>query len=340
MKILVKALHFSVLAAIVPVLSAQTLNLSSNFVNQVKNRATVSIQFELDAHLNKPHPVARSGDDGDVHMAGRAPEVQLPMVVEIMNAGEKDQSASLKLMNGTPAKQSIAVTGAWRIWFEHPSQGEQTQGDSVEVPANSNPNHVFEIHPVTVFGGNDIADSSLVPIEDPNNGNSYAAYSATEAFGRYEKLEATVEVSDTSVSITSKEVGYNYTKFELEPAGKVQQTADGCFVLANVYDLSDDESPVTAAPRRMVFVANTEPAKALLSLPPGGRMQVLGIPRVNLAEVAAVRPGEAVDLPLPYEMIVVAVFPDQESKVASGHPASPHPASSHPAKPSGRRRKR
>ena len=335
MKILAAALHFSALAAIVPVLSAQPLNLSSSFVNQVKNRATLSIQFELDAHLTKPHPVERSGDDGDVHMAGRAPEVQLPMVVEIMNAGEKDQSASVKLMNGTPAGQTIAVTGAWRIWFEHPSQDEQTQGDSVEVPANSNPNHVFEIHPVTAFGGNDIGDSSLVPIEDPKNGHLYAAYSAGVAFGRYEKLEATVEVSDTAVSITSKQVGYNYTEFELEPAGKAQQTPDGFFVLANVYDTSDDETPVTAAPRRMVFVAKTEPAKELLSLPPGGRMHVLGIPRVNLAEVAAVQPGKAVDLPLPYEMIVVAVLPDEESNVASTHAAS-----SHPAKPNGPGRKR
>lgn len=326
MKILGTALQFSVLAAIVPVLPAQTLNLSSHFVNEVKNRATISIQFELDAHLTKPHSVARSGEDGDIHMAGRAPEVQLPMVVEIMNAGEQGQSTSVKLLNSTSAGQKIAVTGAWRIWFEHPSPGEQTQGDSVNAPANSNPNHVFEIHPVTAFGQNDIGDSSLVPIEDPRSGHQYSAYSASEAFGHYEKLDATVKVSDTAVSITSKKVGYNYTEFELEPAGQKQDVPDGFFVLANVYDLSDDETPVTAAPRRMVFLANTEPAKKFQALPPGGRMHVLGIPRVNLAEVAAVQSGEAVDLSLPYEMIVVAVWPDEESNAAGAHRDTRHPS--------------
>lgn len=326
MRILGRILRFSALAALVPVLSAQTLNLSSDFVNRVKNRATLSIQFELDKHLTAPHPVSRSGDDGDVHMAGRAPEVKLPMVVEIMNAGEKAQAGSVNLMNSTPAGQSVAVTGAWRIWFEHPSQGEQTQGDPVEEPGTSNPNHVFEIHPVTSFGGMDIGDSSLVPIESPASGNPYNAYSANDAFGHYEKLEATVEVSDTAVSISSKQAGFNYTEFMLEPAGQAQKTEDGVFVLANVYDTSDDETPVTAAPRRMVFIANTAPAKQLLALPAGGRMHVLGIPRVNLAEVAAVHPGEAVDLPLPYEMIIVAVMPEEESSPTETRSGGAHKA--------------
>ncbi|MGB8064458.1 MAG: hypothetical protein WCF26_21395 [Candidatus Sulfotelmatobacter sp.] len=93
---------------LVPTLEAETLTLSADFVNQNKNRATVAIQFELDAHLKSPHKIESSGDDGDVHMAGRAPEIQLPMVAEIMNAGLKDQSASVDLMNQTaPGKPSL-----------------------------------------------------------------------------------------------------------------------------------------------------------------------------------------------------------------------------------------
>ena len=312
----------SILAAVVlsiSTLQAETLTLSLAFVNQCKNRATIGAQFELDAHLTSPHRIGSSGDDGDVHMAGRAPEVQLPMVVEIMNAGMDAQSSSFDLMNSTPAGQNINLEGVWRIWFEHPSTGDQTQGDPVDVPANSNPDHVFEIHPVTSFGGNDIADTSLVPIVNPNNSsNSYQAYDANTAFGNYEKLTSTISVSDTAVSITAKKAGYNYTEFILEPAGAVQTGDNGVFVLANVYDVSDEETPVTRN-RRMVFVDNSEPAKALKNLPSGGRLHVLGIPRVNLAEVAAVAPGDAVSMPLPYEMIVVAVFPDSET--GGGAPA-------------------
>ena len=309
-------------------LEAETLTLSLDFVNQCKNRATIDTHLELDAHLTSPHRIGSSGDDGDVHMAGRAPEVQLPMVAEIMNAGMDAESSSLSLMNQTTTGQTIPVTGVWRIWFEHPSPGDQTQGDPVDMPANSNPDHVFEIHPITNFDGNDIADSSLIPITDPNDGHSYSAYPASKAFDAYEKLSATISVSDTSVSITANKAGYNYTEFILEPAGQFAQGDNGLFVLANVYDVSDQETPITQ--RRMVFVDNTEPAKALQNLPAGGRLHVLGIPRVNLAEVAAVSPGNPVDISLPYEMIVVALFSDSIS--GNGSPANPTPSTSKPSK--------
>ena len=304
----------------VSTLHAETLNLSPDFVNQCKNRATISIQFELDAHLTSPHKISRSGDDGDVHMAGRAPEVQLPMVAEIMNAGLDAESASLDLMNQTAPGKTIPITGAWRIWFEHPSTGDQTQGDPVDVPENSNPDHVFEIHPITKFGPNDIANSSFVPIDKPDNTNpqvpeDYDAYAASKAFGAYEKLKATVSVSDAEISITAKRAVYNYTEFLLEPVDQPMAGDDGTFVLANVYDVSDPENPVTSAPRRMVFVSNTQPEAALHNLAHGHMLHVLGIPRVNLAEVAAVS-GSDVDMALPYEMIVVAILPDgQTSRV-------------------------
>jgi hypothetical protein len=242
------------------------------------------------------------------------------MVAEIMNAGQSAESASVTLMNNTSAGQTVPLTGVWRIWVEHPSPGDQTQGDSVDVPANSNPDHVFEIHPITNFDGQDVADSSLIPITDPSDGHSYSAYPASTAFAAYEKLQSTISVSDTSVSINANKAGYNYTEFLLEPAGTPAQGDNGIFVLANVYDLSDPETPVTASPRRMVFVDNTEPAKQLASLSPGQRLHVLGIPRVNLAEVAAVSGSNPVDMALPYEMIIVAVFPDGQTP--TGTPAN------------------
>lgn len=315
-----KLLSFLCVAALlVSTLHAGTLTLSADFVNRNKNRATIVMKnFELDAHLTSPHSIGKSGDDGDVHMAGRADEVQLPMVAEIMNAGLAAESKSVSLMNGTSQGDKIPMTGVWRIWFEHPSTGEQVQGDSVDVPANSNPAHVFEIHPITNFAGQDIADSSLVPIADPDDGKTYEAYPAKVAFGAYEKLKASFSISATAVSITAKKAVYNYTEFVLDPAGKAVKGDDGVFVLANVYDVSDEEDAVTDSPRRMVFVENTEPARQLLALKKGQRMHVMGIPRVNLAEVAAMSTGETDNVSLPYEMIIVAVFADEPSGAGAG----------------------
>jgi hypothetical protein len=263
-------------------------------------------------------------------MAGRASEVQLPMVAEIMNAGLGAQSASVGLMNHSSSGQTVPVTGAWRIWFEHPSPDDQTQGDAVDVPANSNPDHVFEIHPITNFDGQDIADSSLVPITDPSDGHSYDAYPASVAFAAYEKLRATIRVSDDVVSITANKAGYNYAGFVLEPIGQPLQGDNGTFVLANVYDVSDAETPVTSVPHRMVFMEDTEPAKQLASLARGQRMHVLGIPRVNLADVAVVTGSDAVSMLLPFEMIVVAVFSDHEDVSTSKRATNKHgPGTTH-----------
>jgi hypothetical protein len=308
----------------VSTLHGETLTLSSSFVSQVKNKAVIPIRLELDAHLTLPHKIGRSGDDGDIHMAGRADEVQLPMVVEIMNAGLPPQAASVKDMNQSSSGQILPVTGAWRIWFEHPSPGDQVQGEPVDIPANSNPDHVFEIHPVTNFDGQDIADSSFIPIAKGQK--SYDAYPAKTAFAAYEKLKATISASDTAISITSLKAGYNYADFVIELAGQPQVASqadssdNGIFVLANVYDSRDLEEPVTTDVRRMVFVENTEPAKQLLSLPKGGRMHVLGIPRVNLAEVAELAKGGSVDTALPYEMIIVAIMSDADDASESGEP--------------------
>jgi hypothetical protein len=284
---------------------AGTLILSSDFVNRVKNTATISVHLELDAHLKTPHRIAKGGDDGDIHMAGRADEVQLPLVAEIVNA--RNEPGSLKLLNGTPAGNTVDVTGVWRIWFEHPGKADMIQGAPVDVPGDSNPDHVFEIHPITLFGNNNVLDS-FVPIANRNS--SYQAYPAATAFASYENQDSTIQISDTSVSITAKQAGYNYTEFVMELAGDPQASNDGFFVLANVFDTSDQENPVVADVRRMVFVKGTDPANQLLNLGKGDRLHVLGIPRVNLSEVAAVPPGDPVRMNLPYEMIIVAVLPD------------------------------
>jgi len=310
---------FCVPLLIVSTLQAETLTLSKKFVQDNKNRATIDLKLELDAHLNTPHKVGAGGDDGDVHMAGRSDQVRLPMVAEIINAGIADKPVkdSIGLMKATPDGATIDASGVWRIWFEHPSKGTQIQGKKVPVPANTNPDHVFEIHPITKFGGFDIADASFVHIlgKSKNDSCSYHAYPAAKAFGEYENQKATISVTSTSVSITAKKVGFNYAEFLLDPVGKSKPGTDGIFVLADVFDVSDPETPMTSSPRRMVFVSGTKPADALKELEKnkGGPLHVLGIPRVNLAEVAQVS-GTQTDVPLPYEMIVVAVLADDEAQ--------------------------
>lgn len=67
---------------------------------------------------------------------------------------------------------------------------------------NPNPDHCFEIHPITKYAGKPILDS-LQEI------NGFTPKDAESAFGRYEQLSATLDIGDQTVTITSKQVGFN-----------------------------------------------------------------------------------------------------------------------------------
>src|ERR1700694_5331271 len=126
---------------------AETLALNKAFVQKYMNKATITATLEVDVHPNTPHAISKGGDDGDIHMAGRAKEIGLPLVAEIVNA--RAESKALTLLVNPAAQQPTRVTGVCRIWFEHLGTAPQVQGQAVPLPATSNPNHLFEIHPIT-----------------------------------------------------------------------------------------------------------------------------------------------------------------------------------------------
>ena len=298
---------------------AETLVLDKSFVATYQDKATISVSFEVDEHPQAPHS---QKSDGDMHIAGRASEVGLPLVAEIVNARSKENKGALDLVKQTASGRTVRVAGAWRIWFEHLGKVDMVQFDKVEVPTTTNPAHLFEIHPITDFADQNLRQASFQPIP------GYQAYDAAKAFAFYEGVDATVEGSKSAIMLESGTGRYNYAEFFIEPTGAPQKVGDGLLVLAEVYVAADSEEAITAQPRRMVFVSGTAPAKAIAALPEGERLHVLGIPRVNLAEVAALAADhvdDPVQVKLPYEMIVVAVLPPDAASGAA-EPAAAAPA--------------
>ena len=290
-----------------------TLALNKTFVQRYKDRATMTTNLNVDHYPEdaKPHGIKRSGEDGDIHMAGRDSVFKLPLVAEIMNA-RFAPTAIQRLLDTIPT-QAISVTGAWRLWFEHPATTNQIQGNTFPTSTDSNPAHVAEIHPITKFSGIDLLDTFTEISDRKTPPKIYEAYTAETAFTYYDGLECTIKASNTAIMIASKKSVYNYADFYIELAGTPKEVSDGYLVLANVYESeSNEDDPVNFAPRRMVFVKGTEPANQLLSLPQGGRLHVLGIPRINLTEVYLIAQQNGtteVSVNLPYEMIIAAVLP-------------------------------
>ena len=288
-----------------------TVALTKGFVRKYKDKATISTTFDIDKHHDHPNPIGSGSDDGDIHIAGRDTVVRLPMVAEIIN-GAKEKSALDFLLQST-AGDAIPLTGVWRLWFEHPGNTDQIQGEDVSIPKNTNPDHIFEFHPVVKFGSFDVFDS-FAPIEDEEA--EFRGYSAEKAFDAYEKRPGLITRSDTAIMIQSNKAGFNYAEFQMRLAGKPKDVGDGFIVFANIYNANakTNDDPVVDESRRMVFVKGTKPADAVKDLKKGDKLHVLGIPRVNLNLVYAIASGlhgdEEYSEGLPYEMVIVAVLKD------------------------------
>lgn len=291
--------------AIAPLGQAGTIVLKRAWIERYKDRATIDANFTIDHAHPKPNTPAK---DGDMHVAGRAPqEIGLPMVAEIMNAAAANEQGAVKQVHANEGNgQFIPVTGAWRIWFEHPpSSASQIQFANFPPAANTNPDHVFEIHPLTKVGNND-----LVPSFHDIKG--FAPKDAQAAFGAYEKLSVSIRATSTAVTITSSKAGYNYVLFTLHATSKATALGDGGLALtASVLPEAGEEDDEIAENVRMIFVPGSDPFNKVKSgFGIGDELTVLGIPRVNLNALSTFiqSAGTAtVTRKLPYEMIIVAL---------------------------------
>ena len=276
--------------------------LLNSFIDTYANRATIETGFTVDMAHKKPNPPSK---DADIHIAGRGNKVKLPMVAEIMNAKESPEALG-RVHKFEGQDKAQIVIGAWRLWNEHAGDSVFLQGSPVEKATTTNPDHAFEIHPVTSFDGVDVTDT-FHPIA------GYKEKDADQAFATYENLRSEIKAKGNKTSIVSSMGGFNYVKFQMVLTEKPFKVVDGAFAFAEVHDM---EGELLIRKKRMVFVASTPPAEAVKNGRAGTCLVVLGIPRIDLAlvkwraEHAAQRP-EVLTWNLPYEMIVAGVYDEE-----------------------------
>lgn len=238
-----------------------------------------------------------------MHVAGRAPEIGLPTVAELMNAKlRRDAVDLIKAKEGTG--QAVPLSGVWRIWCEHAGTEAQIQGAPLVPFESTNPPHVFEVHPVTHIGTLDVVADTLVPIV------GFETKDAQTAFQTYENLPCHMDLGPTTTTLTTGMAGYNYVEFELELLETPRAVPDGHMVLAKVRDL---EGELLVHKRRMVLVKGSKADTEIGTQAPGATFHVLGIPRVNLYLVRwrrdhAQQRLEVLDWNLPYEIVVVGFY--------------------------------
>lgn len=279
-----------------------TVTLQDSFIRIYRNRATIETMFVVDRADRRPHPAYW---DGDFHVAGRANNIVLPIVAEIKNAAFEADALDLirrAAATGTP----VRLTGAWRLWMEHVGRNEELQGEVVPLQGLTDPDHVFEIHPVTLVGDRSLRES-FRPVA------GYRPEEAEDVFESLAKIDCRIVRGRRTTRIVTRKGLYNDVEFVLGIGQEPQQVVeDGRFVNAAVFDLKGN---LLAPKVRMVFVKDTPPDRIVKHLRPGNRLHVFGLPRIDLAQIAwrashSRDHPEFLSLPLPYEMIIAGVYED------------------------------
>lgn len=305
----VKRIWAGLVICSLPALSADiTITLKDSFIEKFKNRALIEDNCQIVKAHKHPNAVGSGSKDGDLHIASLCKVSQLQTVAEIMNAKLMPEAVTfVHTQEGTG--DNVPIIGVWRIWCEHGGSGvKHVQGGTLEPITDTNPDHVFEIHPVVKIGNTDVLDS-LTTIE------GFSEKDAQQAFVTYERTRCHISHMGTATTIRTTMAGFNYVKFRITLREKPQAIGDGLHFFAQVLEVGDDneDGEILVRNLRMVVVNGSKAAETLKDAKKGDSFVVLGIPRINLSLVQfrannlKAHP-ELADWDLPYEMVILGVF--------------------------------
>ncbi len=276
------------------------IQIRRSFLERYADRIVIDTSFTVDEARSTPNP---NFADGDLHFAGRTPSIGLPTVGEIANAASHPK-AVIVVDQAARSGQPLRVRGVWRVWPEHAGTEDEEQGQGTGPVQSTNPDHVFEIHPVTWIGDLDLR-GTFHPVPGFSPGKP------DRVFDIYQHARCRLRVHPHTVSIVTEKGLYNDAEFVMEVGRDRQRVVrDGRFVWAGILD---DAGKILVPRCRMVFARGTPPEAAVRALGPGDRLRVYGIPRVSFAILAqrlkeSERRPEVLADNLPYEMIILGVY--------------------------------
>ncbi len=170
----------------------------------------------------------------------------------------------------------------------------------------TNPDHVFEIHPLTMVGDNDVTHA----IHDIKG---YAPKDAKSAFKQIGNKTCKISSTKKTISFQTTVIGQNYIDMWIR-IDSVWEVEDGAFAYCTVLDSkfnpqNDNVNKKAVSNRtRVVFVKDSENFKKVMQKNVGDFMHILGTQRINLAiisfrESASSNQPGVITSKLPFEII-------------------------------------
>ncbi len=277
-----------------------TVRFSRAFLEANRERITMETEFTVDVAAQMINPAAF---DGDIHLAGRSPDIGLRLVAEIANA-KTAPAAVAAVRRAEATRRPIRMVAVPRYWPEHAIGLPQRQGDPMPRLPNSNPDHLFELHPVIRIGDIDLR-YTLHPVE------GYRPFHASSAFDRLDQAEVQFRIQGDSVLVKTAAGLWNDVHFVLDLTDRpVTVRDDGRYLNGRARDLAGN---VLRDSIRVVLIGGSPPDSAISGLPPGAWVHVWGLPRISLDGLVRLMKAAGDTLshtaPLPFEVVILGVYP-------------------------------
>ncbi len=291
--------------------SQGSITLRKSFIDSFQYRATIDCHYDVwyTHHAAKP-----AAEDGDIHFSGYDKKIGLPTVAEILNAKDQDEAIDLIIAHEGKGKTNnplLMMTGVWRLWPEHMGSGANfVQGMKLSKAKiqskKTNPDHVFEIHPMTSIGDIDLINSwHNIPGYEPKDWRDVNDQLRAKTF--------VIKSTAKTITFTTKQVGFNYIDLWIR-IDSLPEIEDGAYAYCRTFDSDFDpdhddiDAKTVTEKTRIVLVTGTEAYQEAMTKGVGGILHILGTPRINLSiiawrvEVSADRP-EVLKWRLPFEII-------------------------------------
>ncbi len=295
-------------AGALPALGAE-LQLRETLLQAQRDRVTATITAVVDHIGTSAHPIS---DDCDLHVPLRSREINIPFIGEVKNAcseippGASQAHWSDRIYEETHGR-AVTVTGAFRIWLEHPPAGTavQTEADRVPWYANSNPDHQVELHPVTQIGSLDF----LGHVKRIRRGTQTFTGFGPPQLTTVIKKKLTVQRRQVGgvafVRLVGTKTGNNHWDLRGRVVGAPESLADGTRIRLDI--LQGNQVVPGAVGISTVAIAGTAAHTAAQALANGDVVVFQALIRMHLPTILDQLSDTATEITLPVEFVLLAV---------------------------------
>jgi len=313
MKILKKILTITFLFLLASsAISQIEINLKKSFIESIKDKITVTLDYNLDAandrnidvypdfYSPRGQSIKQSRNSTVLILAGRNDFIGLPLIAKVFNV--KADSKAIDIVSNNKGN-IIRLNGVWRLWCDYLENDNIIQGANNEVIKDYNSKHVFELAPVLRINKENLNgfDEKI---------NAHRLVDAETAIGKYSSAKCRIVINDSIVTLITQGLVYDYADFTMQLNSSPEIKDDGMIIFCDVFGDNDN---LLFKNLKMVFIKNSEPEKTVRKLSKGDRLKVLGIPRIDLNEIdSRIKISETdkqvLDGNLPFEMIILSVL--------------------------------